>query len=118
VAFNPQSLIKFGPTVQPGGIALFDSSVIPAPPELDDRVKAYGIPCTQVAMDLGKVMVKNVVALGALQAATELFPVESFAVTMEEALKDNCALLELNKQAFSLGIQAFKAAVNGKDEQQ
>jgi 2-oxoisovalerate ferredoxin oxidoreductase beta subunit len=108
VAFNPQSLIKFGPTVQSGGVALFDSSVIPDPPALPDTVAAHGMPFTQIAMDLGKPMVKNVVALGALQAATGLFPVKSFHATMEEALKTKCALLELNKEAFSRGIAAFE----------
>jgi Pyruvate/2-oxoacid:ferredoxin oxidoreductase gamma subunit len=108
VAFNPQSLMKFGPTVQPGGVALFDSSVIPDPPELAGTVSTHGMPFTQIAMELGKPMVKNVVALGALQAATRIFPAESFHATMEEALKTNCALLELNKEAFSRGMAAFK----------
>lgn len=108
VAFNPQSLTKFGPSLQPGGTALFDSSVIPDPPRLADDIAAYGIPCTELAMDLGKPMVKNVVALGALQAATQIFPVESFHATMETALKADCSLLELNKAAFSRGIQAFQ----------
>ncbi len=108
VAFNPQSLIKFGPTVQPGGIALFDSTVIPNPPTLNPSIRAHGIPFTQIAMGLGKPMVKNVVALGALQAATAIFPAESFHATMEEALKRDCTLLELNKEAFERGVKALQ----------
>jgi 2-oxoisovalerate ferredoxin oxidoreductase beta subunit len=106
VAFNPPSLEKFGPTVQPGGIIIYDSSVIPRPPKLDPAVKTIGVPCAQIASDLGKPLVKNVVALGALQAATGLFPKESFLTTMRQALKDKCALLALNEEAFAWGVKA------------
>jgi 2-oxoisovalerate ferredoxin oxidoreductase beta subunit len=65
-----------------------------------------GVPCAQIASDLGKPLVKNVVALGALQAATGLFPKESFLTTMRQALKDKCALLALNEEAFAWGVKA------------
>jgi 2-oxoisovalerate ferredoxin oxidoreductase beta subunit len=112
VAFNPPSLEKFGPTVQPGGIAIYDCSVIPEPPTLDASITMVGIPCTEIALDLGKRMVKNVVALGALQAATQLFPAESFLLTLQQALKNNCAMLELNEEAFTRGANAFADATS------
>jgi 2-oxoisovalerate ferredoxin oxidoreductase beta subunit len=112
VAFNPPSLEKFGPEVQPGGIVIYDSSVIPKPPELDPSIQMVGVPCTQIARDLGKTMVKNVAALGALQAATELFPEQSFVATMRDALQKNCALLEINEAAFAEGINAYKEATS------
>ncbi len=110
LAFNPPSLEKFGPAVEPGGIVIYDSSIIPQPPELDSSVQMTGIPCTEIAVDLGKTMVKNVVALGAVQAATELFPEESFVATMRAALQEDCALLQLNEAAFARGIAAFREA--------
>ena len=112
VAFNPPSLEKFGPTVQPGGIVIYDRSVIPEPPRLDPRVKMVGVPCSEIAREMGKVMVKNVVALGALQAATNLFPKESFLLTLKQALKSNCELLALNEEAFARGGQALELAVH------
>jgi 2-oxoisovalerate ferredoxin oxidoreductase beta subunit len=89
-----------------------DSSVIPKPPELDPSIQMVGVPCTQIARDLGKTMVKNVAALGALQAATELFPEQSFVATMRDALQKNCALLEINEAAFAEGINAYKEATS------
>jgi 2-oxoisovalerate ferredoxin oxidoreductase beta subunit len=53
-------------------------------------------------------MVKNVVALGALQAATQIFPRESFLSTLRHALKERCALLAINEEAFTWGIRAFE----------
>ncbi|MBT8486124.1 MAG: thiamine pyrophosphate-binding protein [Phycisphaerales bacterium] len=107
VAFNPPSLEKFGPTVSPGGIVIYDRSVIPEPPTLDPSITMAGIPCTEIARGLGKRMVKNVVALGALAEAAHLFPRDSFLLTLRQALKQNCALLDLNEQAFDAGAQAF-----------
>jgi 2-oxoisovalerate ferredoxin oxidoreductase beta subunit len=110
VAFNPPSLEKFGPDVRPGGIVIYDSSVIPSPPELDPSLEIVGVPCAQIAIDLGKAMVKNVVALGAMRAATNLFPRESFLNTMRQALQLDCALLDLNEEAFARGEKAYKEA--------
>jgi 2-oxoisovalerate ferredoxin oxidoreductase beta subunit len=106
VVFNAPSLEKFGPNVRPGGTILYDSSVIANVPALPG-ITLHGVPFTQIAVELGKKMVKNVVALGALQAATELFPRESFVAVMREALKQDCALLGLNEEAFAWGQKSL-----------
>ena len=106
VAFNAPSLAKFGPKVKRGGVILYDSSVIKDVPPLPEGVKTYGAPFTEIAADLGKVVVKNVVALGALQAATGLFPEETFLTAIRQALKDKCAMIPLNEEAFRWGVRA------------
>jgi 2-oxoisovalerate ferredoxin oxidoreductase beta subunit len=110
VVFNGESLLKFGPHVRPGGVVLYDSTVIPEPPSLADGVQVTGIPFTQIALDLGAARVKNVVALGAFQAATQLFPAESFLTALRDMLKSDCALLPLNEEAFAWGTRAFQHA--------
>ncbi len=110
VAFNAPSLEKFGPTVRKGGIIVYDSSVVRTPPKLDDSVRVVGVPCTEIAQELGKRMVKNVVALGAVQAASGLFPPESFLTTLRRVLKANCSVLELNETAFARGRAACETA--------
>lgn len=106
VAFNAPSLAKFGPQVQRGGVILYDSSVIRDVPPLPEGVEVHGAPFTEIAADLGKVVVKNVVALGALQAATGLFPEETFLTAIRQALKDKCAMIPLNEEAFRWGVRA------------
>jgi 2-oxoisovalerate ferredoxin oxidoreductase beta subunit len=108
VAFNAPSLAKFGPTVQPGGVIVYDSSTIHSVPELPERVTAYGVPFTQIAADLGRTVVKNVVALGALQEATQLFPKETFLNAIRRALKEKCAMIPLNEEAFAWGARAVR----------
>ena len=110
VAFNAPSLEKFGPTVQPGGTIIYDETVIATPPTLDESIRMIGVPFTKIAHDLGKARVKNVVALGALQAATNLFPPESVIEALRHVLHDKCALLEINEEAFACGRTAVEAA--------
>jgi 2-oxoisovalerate ferredoxin oxidoreductase beta subunit len=108
VAFNQPSLEKFGPTVRKGGTILYDSSVTADVPSFDASIQVYGLPFTEIATSLGKKMVKNVVALGALQAATNLFARESFLDVMRAALQKDCAMFALNEEAFAWGDRIFK----------
>ncbi len=105
VAFNQPSLVKFGASVQPGGCVIYDAGVTHDLPTLAPGVRAVGVPFTQLALDLGHPMVKNVVALGALQASTRLFPRETFLLALRQTLKDKCALLPLNEAAFDAGVR-------------
>jgi 2-oxoisovalerate ferredoxin oxidoreductase beta subunit len=111
IAFNAPSLVKFGPAVQPGGIIIYDSSVINEPPKFDGNINLYGVPFTQIALDLGLVLVKNIVSLGALQAATNIFPAETFLTAIRGALSHKCSLIPLNEEAFKWGQKAFAKLV-------
>jgi 2-oxoisovalerate ferredoxin oxidoreductase beta subunit len=106
LAFNAPSLSKFGPLVASDGIAIYDSTVAPDPPRLASGVVGVPVPMTALAQDLGRVTVKNIVALGALAGATHLFPAETFLTAIRQALRDKPALLELNERAFALGVKA------------
>jgi 2-oxoisovalerate ferredoxin oxidoreductase beta subunit len=107
IAFNAPSLAKFGPTVRAGGTILYDSSVIVGAAEPPDGVRQFGIPFTEVAVAMKKQVVKNVVALGALQAATNLFPAETFLAALRQALKEKPQYIALNEEAFALGQKAI-----------
>ncbi len=110
VAFNAPSLARFGPQVPEGGIVVYDSSVIAERPALRPAVKAVGVPFTQLATGLGKAIVKNIVALGALQETTRLFPRETFLTAIRQALAEKSALVPLNEKAFALGVERAAAA--------
>jgi 2-oxoisovalerate ferredoxin oxidoreductase beta subunit len=108
VAFNAPSLSKFGPSVLPGGTIVYDSSVISEAPQVGPDVRVYGVPFTEIAKDLGRVVVKNVVALGALHAATGLLSGESILTAVRLALKEKCALIPLNEEAFAWGVKSIR----------
>ena len=92
----------------PGGTIIYDSSVIADVPPLAAGVKAFGVPMTRIATELGRPVVKNVVALGALQAATGIFPEETLLTAIRQALKSKCAMIPLNEEAFARGGQAAR----------
>jgi 2-oxoisovalerate ferredoxin oxidoreductase beta subunit len=104
VAFNAPSLARFGPAVAKGGFAVYDRSVIASAPSWPG-VQVLGIPCSQAAQDLGDVRVKNVVALGALNALLRLFPDETYLAAIRQALAGKPALAPLNERAFARGAE-------------
>jgi 2-oxoisovalerate ferredoxin oxidoreductase beta subunit len=89
--------------VPEGGVVVYDSSVISEVPSLQPGVRAVGVPFAQTAADLGKIIVKNIVALGAVQETTGLFPKETFLTAVRQALSHKCALIPLNEEAFEWG---------------
>jgi 2-oxoisovalerate ferredoxin oxidoreductase beta subunit len=106
IAFNAPSLERFGPLVKPGGTILYDTSVVPVPPTLPAGVRVVGIPCSEIAASVGRVMVKNVVALGALVGVTGLLPTATLLGAVRDALREKPALLEMNERAFAAGMAA------------
>ena len=107
VAFNAPSLTKFAASVAPGGWILYDSTVITTPPTgLPEGRQILGIPFTKIATGLGRPMVKNVVAIGALQACTQILPGEAIIETIHHILKDKPSTLPLNEAAFAAGQAA------------
>jgi Pyruvate/2-oxoacid:ferredoxin oxidoreductase gamma subunit len=111
VAFNAPSLAKFGPEVAPGGVVVYDRSVVAVPPHLDPSIRLVGADCTTTAVALGKPQTKNIVALGALQAATGLFPVETFLEVIRQVLADRPELVAVNETALARGVRGEAASV-------
>ena len=109
VAFNAPSVAKFGPAVAPGGVVLYDASVVRDPPALDASVRVLAVPCTEIARELGQPLVKNIVALGALAGATGLLPEESLLAAIRQALSGKRAAAEANEAAFKRGVEAARA---------
>ena len=114
IAYNSPSLIKFGPTVAGGGFILFDTTVAKDFEPADPNVKVIGIPFTEIADNLGRRVVKNIVSLGALAAATDIFPNATFITAIKQALKDKSALIPLNERAFGAGYEAAKEYMKQK----
>jgi 2-oxoisovalerate ferredoxin oxidoreductase beta subunit len=112
IAFNAPSLEKFAPTVRAGGTIIYDSTVVSDPPTEPIGVTAHGVPLTAIATTLGKPLVKNIVALGALQAATGLFPEATFLAAIRQALEHKGALVAMNEEAFARGARALEERID------
>ncbi|MCA9728434.1 MAG: 2-oxoacid:acceptor oxidoreductase family protein [Candidatus Eisenbacteria bacterium] len=114
VAFNAPSVEKFAPTVRPGGVIIYDSSVVSTPPTRTD-VKIHPVPMSEIAVELGQRVVKNMVALGALQAATGILPAATLVKVLNESLAHKCALIPVNDHAFDWGMRAVRDHITHLD---
>jgi Pyruvate/2-oxoacid:ferredoxin oxidoreductase gamma subunit len=65
IAMNRPSLERFAGTLEPGGILLYDASLIEGGSERDDIVQVP-VAATKIADELGSAKVANVVMIGAL----------------------------------------------------
>ncbi len=103
IALNLQSFDKFVPKLNPGGILLYDSSLIAKKPERDD-IKVYEIPATALASDNGLTGAANIIMLGKLIAVTGLFERDDFAAHLVDGIPESrAAMRESNKKAFEIG---------------
>lgn len=106
VALNQPSLIKFQKAVRPGGVLLYNSSLIQEEPECGPGIRTLGLTASEIAADLGSDKVTNMVLLGALLEITGAVA----RASVEEALRLNLPahrqnLLPLNYAALRKGAE-------------
>jgi 2-oxoglutarate ferredoxin oxidoreductase subunit gamma len=97
VALSQEAYTKFRPTAKPDAIILIDEGLVD--PFEDDQPQK--IPATQLAEELGRRIVTNMVMLGFFTATTGLISREA----MEEAIKSSVKerFIKLNLKAFDKG---------------
>ena len=81
VAMNKPSLAVFENSVVPGGLLLYNSSLIDVKPTRSD-IRAVGIPANDIAAELGSAKVTNMVMLGAVARLTGAFTAEELVEAM------------------------------------
>lgn len=110
VIMNLPSLQKFEPTMEPGGILLYNTSLIDAKPQRSD-IRVIPVACNDIAEELGNGRVANMVMMGAIIRATGVITVDSAMEALKESFGEKRAhLLPLNRQAMERGMEAVKAA--------
>jgi len=85
IVMNEPSLSKYAPLVKPGGTLVVNSSLIKSKVDRTD-IRVLEIPANDVAFELGNDRVANMVALGALLAATEALPMDVVEAALPETL--------------------------------
>jgi Pyruvate/2-oxoacid:ferredoxin oxidoreductase gamma subunit len=107
IALNEPSLRKFLPTVEPGGLVLYnaDRLLVDCPV---DGVRMTPIASTAIADRLGSPKVGNMVMLGALLEATGMLPDEALERAMHRLVTRE-SWYELDRAA----LQAGRAEMRG-----
>ncbi len=111
VIMNLPSLKKFEPTMEKGGMLLYNTSLIEAAPERKDT-KIVPIPCNEIAESLGNSRVANMVMLGAIIEATGVITPDSAMDALKDVFGEKKAnLLPLNRSALEAGMEAARKAM-------
>ena len=103
IAMNIPSILKFEGAVKPGGLIVYDSSLVK---EIKGRgdVTYHAVPATQLADDNDLKGLGNLIMLGKVLAAAKLAPRELTRPAMERVVSARrIALLEANIKALDLG---------------
>ena len=101
VAMNLPSLLKFEPTLKPGGILFTNKSIINQAPKRSD-ITVYEVPANDLAQELGNARTANMVMLGAFIRATNVVLAETIEDMIRETFgKKKVDLLDINLKAFN-----------------
>jgi len=102
-AFNQPSANKYAPHLKPGGTVIYDSTFVSDPPKVDGTV--YQLPITKLAREkVGREIVANIVAIGALAALTGVVSREALTKAVMERVPKGTE--EINRKALEVGFQA------------
>ncbi|MCL1835585.1 MAG: 2-oxoacid:acceptor oxidoreductase family protein [Oscillospiraceae bacterium] len=105
VAMNLPSLLKFQPTLKPGGVILLNTSRIDQKPSRED-ITAIDVPVNDMAAQLGNARVANMIMLGAFVRATGVVAEESIKEVIAATIGAKRAdLLDINLKAFDMWKQ-------------
>lgn len=106
VAMNLPSLDKFEESVVPGGLIIYDSSLINRAPKRTD-VEVMAIPATKMADTLGNTRIANMIILGAYIQRSGVLKKETVLNALPNFLKRK-NLVPLNASAIEKGIDYAK----------
>jgi 2-oxoglutarate ferredoxin oxidoreductase subunit gamma len=103
IALNLPSFEKWEALIKPGGLLVYNRSLILATPGRAE-LRYVAVPANVIAEELGNVRQANVVLLGAYLAVTTLLPLESVEAALDEHLSERQrSFLASNKQALRRG---------------
>lgn len=106
VAMNQPSFEKFLPTVTPSGVIIYDSVLVMPPRPLE---RGFGIPASTLAEEAGLDGLMNIVLVGALWAQDQFCGRETLDAAIDACVPaSRAALIEKNKHALKLGIEAVQ----------
>lgn len=76
IVMNAPSMERFEPTVAPGGLIIYNSTLISQKPQRSD-VRVVAVPANEIADELGNTRVANMVLLGSFIEATRLIEIRA-----------------------------------------
>lgn len=107
IAMNKASLIKFAPRLKPGGLLVFNSSLIHNEPQIEGDCDVVPIPADDIAGELGSPKSANMVMLGAYLQRRGHFSAEQVGDAMPDVLAERYhKTIPVNLEAVRRGAES------------
>jgi len=88
IVMNLPSLVKYEPSILPGGLLFINSSLIEPKETSRKDIEILSIPINEIAIDQGSPKLANMIALGAFNQKTKLVQMTSLFQSLEKVLDE------------------------------
>src|SRR5512147_971255 len=102
VVMSQEAYTRFTPQLKPGGILITEQELVRVD-KYPSGVRAYGVPATRLAEELGRKVVLNIVMVGFFGAVTKLADADALRQAVADSVPE--AMRKLNLEAFDKGFQ-------------
>ena len=109
VVMSQEAYTRFAPQLKPGGILITEQELVRVD-HFPAGVRAYGVPATRLAEELGRKVVLNIVMVGFFGAVTKLLDPEALRKAVADSVP--AAMQKLNLQAFDKGWEYGTQLIN------
>jgi len=101
VVMSQEAYTRFAPELKPGGLLITEQELVRVD-RFPAGVRAFGVPATRLAEELGRKVVLNIVMVGFYGAVTNLADPDSLRKAVADSVPP--AMQKLNLQAFDKGF--------------
>ncbi|MFC2087823.1 2-oxoacid:ferredoxin oxidoreductase subunit gamma [Bacteroidota bacterium] len=111
VTMSKEAYDKYLPNLKANGILLYDEDLVENNKVLSDSNKAYAIPATRFAEELGRKIVANIIMLGFLTSITRIIKQDSMKKAIENSIPKGTEELNLTafQRGYDYGVNILKA---------
>ena len=113
VVMSQEAYTRFLPQLKPGGILITERELVRVD-HYPEGVRAYGVPATRIAEQLGRKMVLNIVMVGFFGAVTNLLEPEALRQAVEDSVPPS--FRKLNLDAFDKGFEYGARLIHDAEE--
>ena len=108
LTMSESAIDTFEERLKPGGTLLVNSSLVSEDRKYRDDIKVFKIPATNIANDLGNPRGTNIIMLGALAGASDLYDVDHVRAGMEHYFNKKGKSNPKNAMSFDKGAECAR----------
>jgi len=108
VVMSQEAFVKFYPAMPDEGLLLYEEELV-TPKDLKPGIRAFGIPATRFAEELGRKMVLNIVMTGFFTAITGVIDPDAMRKAVKSSVPPGTE--DLNLRAFDKGYEHGKTVL-------